>query len=103
MGTATVVLMVPLFTMVFIARDPNGALAEVLTWIPLYTPFVMMNRAAADPPAFDLYGSGVLMLLTIFFMLWVSGRIFRIGILRTGQPPKLFEIFKSLTTSLRNQ
>jgi hypothetical protein len=36
-------------------------------------------------------------------MLWVSSRIFRIGILRTGQPPKLVELFKSLTRSLKNQ
>jgi ABC-2 type transport system permease protein len=103
MGTATVILMVPLMTMVFVARDPNGMLAQVLTWIPLYTPFVMMNRAAADPPAFDMYGSAILMLVTIITMLWVSSRIFRIGILRTGQPPKIVELFKSLTTSLKNQ
>ena len=103
MGTATVILMVPLMTMVFVARDPNGTLAQVLTWIPLYTPFVMMNRAAADPPAFDMWGSAILMLVTIVTMLWVSSRIFRIGILRTGQPPKLVELFKSLTRSLKNQ
>ena len=103
MGTATVILMVPLMTMVFVARDPNGTLAQVLTWIPLYTPFVMMNRAAADPPAFDMWGSAILMLITIVTMLWVSSRIFRIGILRTGQPPKLVELFKSLTQSLKNQ
>ena len=103
MGTATVVLMVPLMTMVFVARDPNGVLAQVLTWIPLYTPFVMMNRAAASPPDFDMYGSAILMLVTIVAMLWVSSRIFRIGILRTGQPPRIVELFKSLTTSLKNQ
>lgn len=103
MGTATVILMVPLMTMVFVARDPNGTLAQVLTWIPLYTPFVMMNRAAADPPAFDMWGSAILMLVTIVTMLWISSRIFRIGILRTGQPPKLVELFKSLMTSLKNQ
>jgi ABC-2 type transport system permease protein len=103
MGTATVILMVPLMTMVFVARDPNGTLAQVLTWIPLYTPFVMMNRAAASPPAFDMYGSAILMIATIIIMLWISSRIFRIGILRTGQPPKIVELFKSLTTSLKSQ
>jgi len=103
MGTATVILMVPLFTMVFVAQDPNGALATFLTWVPIYTPFVMMNRAAADPPMAELIGTGVMMLFTIVFMLWLSSRIFRIGVLRTGQPPKIVELLKSLTTPINKQ
>jgi len=103
MGTATIILMVPLFTMVFIAQDPHGSLATFLTWVPLYTPFVMMNRAAADPPMFDLVGSGILMLVTAIFMLWLSSRIFRMGVLRTGQPPKLLELIKGLSTSWKDQ
>jgi ABC-2 type transport system permease protein len=103
MGTATVILMVPLFTMVFVTMDPHGSLATFLTWVPLYTPFVMMNRAAADPPMFDMIGSGILMTVTAGFMLWLSSRIFRIGVLRIGQPPKLMELLKSITTPLKNQ
>ncbi|MDA1113528.1 MAG: ABC transporter permease [Planctomycetota bacterium] len=102
MGTATIILMVPLFTMVFIAQDPHGSLATFLTWVPLYTPFVMMNRAAADPPMFDLVGSGILMFCTAIFMLWLSSRIFRMGVLRTGQPPKFIELIRSLKASQKN-
>ena len=50
MGLFTMIMMVPLMTMMFIPKDPNGPLASVLSWIPLYTPFTMMNRANADPP-----------------------------------------------------
>lgn len=103
MGTATIILMVPLFTMIFIAQDPHGTLATFLTWVPLYTPFVMMNRAAADPPMFDLIGTGIVMFFTVIFMLWLSSRIFRMGVLRTGQPPKLLELMKGLTTPLKDQ
>ena len=91
------ILMVPLITMVFIPRDPNGTLATVLSWIPLYTPFVMMNRAAADPPAIDLYGTMVLLIITALAMLWASGRIFRVGMLRTGQPPRIVELIRWIT------
>ena len=103
MGTAMIILMVPLFTMVFVAQDPHGTLATFLTWVPLYTPFVMMNRAAADPPMFDLVGTGILMTVTVIGMLWLSSRIFRIGVLRTGQPPKLLELLRSLGTPLSQQ
>jgi ABC-type Na+ efflux pump permease subunit len=93
-GPMMMIMMVPLLTMVFINRDPHGPLATVLTWIPIYTPFTMMNRAAADPPLFDLIGSIALMVVTTALILWLSGKIFRIGILRTGQRPKLVELIR---------
>ncbi len=102
-GTAIVLLMVPLFTMVFIAQEPNGTLATVMSWIPIYTPFVMMNRAAADPPLFDLVGTGILMAVTAALMLWGSAKIFRIGILRTGQPPKILELLRAMRTPSKLQ
>jgi ABC-2 type transport system permease protein len=96
MGPVMMVLMVPILTMMFVAKDPNGPLAVILSWIPLFTPFVMMNRAAADPPMFEVVGTLVLLVASIVVTIWLSGRIFRNGILRTGQPPKLFEIVKLL-------
>jgi ABC-2 type transport system permease protein len=94
MSVLTIVMMVPLLTMTFIPKDPNGPLARLLSWIPLYTPFTMMNRAAADPPLFDLVGTLVLLLGATAIALWMTGKIFRIGILRTGQPPKVVEMIR---------
>jgi ABC-2 type transport system permease protein len=94
MGVLTMVMMVPLLTMTFIPKDPNGPLARVLSWIPLYTPFTMMNRAGADPGAFDMIGTFILLLATTGIALWMTGKIFRIGILRTGQPPKVIEMLR---------
>ena len=94
MGVVMLILMVPLMTMMFIPKDPNGTLATTLSWIPLYTPFVMMNRATADPPQFEVIGTMLLLAATTALVLWLSGRIFRIGILRTGQPPRLVELFR---------
>jgi ABC-2 type transport system permease protein len=94
MGVLTMIMMVPLMTMTFIPKDPNGVLARVLSWIPLYTPFTMMNRAAADPPLFDLIGTLVLLLATTAAALFMAGKIFRIGILRTGQRPRIIEMLR---------
>src|SRR5262249_14992452 len=41
MSVMTLVMMVPLLTMTFIPKDPNGPLARLLSWIPIYTPFTM--------------------------------------------------------------
>lgn len=94
MGPMMMIMFVPLVTMFFIPKDPNGTLATILSWIPLYTPFIMMNRAAADPPLLDQIGTLVLMVLSTLAVLWLCGKIFRIGILRTGQPPKLLELIR---------
>ena len=97
MGVLTMIMMVPLLTMTFIPKDPNGALARILSWIPFYTPFTMMNRATADPPLVDLIGTFLLLLTTTVLALWMSGKIFRLGILRTGQPPKIIEMLRWAT------
>lgn len=99
MQPVMLVMIVPLLTMMFIPKDPNGTLARVMSWIPLYTPFVMMNRAAANPPAIDLYGTTFLLLVSVVFTLWFAGRIFAVGILRTGQPPRLVELLRWLARS----
>lgn len=94
MGPIMLVLMVPLFLMPFIPRDPNGPIATFLSWIPWYTPFVMMNRITAHPPARDVVGTAVLLAGFTALVLWGCGRIFRMAILRTGQPPRLVEMFR---------
>jgi len=94
MSLLTVIMIVPLLTMTFIPKDPNGPLARLLSWIPIYTPFAMMNRAAADPPLVDMIGTLALLLAVTIFALFMSGKIFRIGILRTGQPPKVIEMIR---------
>jgi ABC-type Na+ efflux pump permease subunit len=96
MGLITMIMMVPVLTMMFIPRDPNGTVATVLSWIPLYTPFIMMNRAAADPPLFDVIGTMVLLMASTALALWMAVKVFRVGILRTGQPPRLLELLRWL-------
>ena len=102
MGVLTMVMMVPILTMTFIPKDPNGPLARVLSWIPIYTPFTMMNRASADPPMVDLIGTFVLLVITTIGAMWMAGKIFRIGILRTGQPPKIVEMVRWAVGRHRN-
>ena len=52
---------------------------------------------AAGPPLVDLIGTLVLLIATTGLALHMAGRIFRIGILRTGQPPKIIEMLRWAT------
>jgi ABC-type Na+ efflux pump permease subunit len=98
MAPVMMLLMLPLLSMVPIGRDPNGAFAKVMSYIPPFTPFVMMNRAAGPPTIWEYIGTSVLLLAAVAGALWAAAKIFRIGILMTGKPPKAREIFQWIRT-----
>ncbi len=87
-------LIVPLIVMVPIGRDPNGLLAQVLSWLPPFTPFVMMNRAAFPPGLYTYIGTTLLMVISIYFALRLAARIFETGVLMTGKPPRFRQILR---------
>lgn len=87
-----ILLIVPLVSMMFIVQEPNGPVAKVLSYIPLFTPFVMMNRAGGPPELYEYAITGVLLLASVWFAFKTAGKIFRVGVLMTGNPPKLKEI-----------
>ena len=89
-------LFIPLILMIPIGRDPGGTLAVVLSWIPPFTPFVMMNRAAMPPGVATYVLTTMLMLASIWLALRVGARMFRTGILMTGKPPKMLEMLRLL-------
>ncbi|HSG90768.1 MAG TPA: ABC transporter permease [Pseudomonadales bacterium] len=88
------ILFVPLVVMIPIGRDPSGTLASVLTWIPPFTPFVMMNRAAQPPDAWVYVGTTLLLMASIVAVTWMGAKVFRVGILMSGQPPGLRELLR---------
>ena len=88
--------MIPILLMVPIGRDPNGTLAQVLSYIPPLTPFVMMNRAAGPPSSMEYSITTLLLVVSIVAAFWLAAKIFRIGILMTGKPPGPLEIIKLL-------
>lgn len=90
---------IPLATMFFIVLDPNNTLVRIMSWFPLFTPYVMMNRAAANPPLVDVVGTTIVLIASIALVLWMSGKIFKHGVLRTGQPPKIVELFRLFRSS----
>ena len=94
MQPVILVMMVPLFLMLPIGRDPNGLLARVTSYIPPLTPFVMMNRAAGPPTTLEYVVTSILLLVTVGLVMWAAAKVFRIGVLMTGKPPKLLEIVR---------
>ncbi|MEM6703344.1 MAG: ABC transporter permease [Acidobacteriota bacterium] len=94
MSPIMIVLFVPLVTMMPVGKDPNGLLAQVLSYIPLFTPFVMMNRAAGPPTTFEYVVTTILLVAAVAAAMWAAAKVFRVGVLMTGKPPKPLEILR---------
>jgi len=84
------VLLVPFILMIStMVRDPHSPVVEIMSWIPLYTPFAMLARLGSGVPMWEIAGTTAVMLVFIVLELWWLGRVFRNNLLNTGQPPKL--------------
>lgn len=88
-GPLTILIVLPLPFLQMIVADPNGLLAQIFTWIPLYTPYAVMMRISAEPPLWQLVGSISLLVLTVGWLFSIMGRIFRNGLLASGGAPTL--------------
>jgi ABC-2 type transport system permease protein len=86
-------LVVPTLLMVGILNNPDGSLAVTLSLIPFMSPIAMPVRWAAAPvPATELAASLVILLATVVAIMWLAGRIYRVGILMHGKKPGLREL-----------
>jgi ABC-2 type transport system permease protein len=83
-----------------IVRAPNSMLAQVTSLIPFFSPLLMNARnTITQVPGWQIGLSFVLMSVTIVAILWVSSRIYRVGILMYGKKPNLPEILRWLKYS----
>jgi ABC-2 type transport system permease protein len=83
---------------VAVLKDPNSSLAVWCSMIPLTSPVVMMVRLPFDVSWFELLSSILILFTTFVLMVWLSSKIYRIGILSYGQKASYKQIFKWLRT-----
>lgn len=94
-SVGVVFLIAPLVLFVPVINDPSATWAAVASMIPLFTPLLMMLRIAVkEPPLWQIavgYGGTAVFVL---FMIWLTARIYRVGILMYGKKPTLKEILR---------
>ncbi len=89
-------VILPMFVIVPVIQDPNGPLATTLSFIPPFTPTMMMIRLASSvtiPLWQPIVGLLAVILFTLFTV-WIGARIFRTAILIQGQKPSVANLFK---------
>jgi len=89
-----------MFALAPVIANPSGTFARIISLIPFCTPLIMYLRISlAMPPWQEIALSIVLMLVTIYGVLWVASRIYRVGVLMYGKRPNLPEILRWLKYS----
>ena len=76
---------------------PNSNTIVIASFIPLLAPFVMFTRSVVgDVPAWHIALSLVINIGAIVILVWFSAKLYRIGLLLYGRPPKLGQIIAIL-------
>ena len=77
-----------------VVADPNSTLATVLSMIPFTSPMTMMTRVPFGIPTWETILSLVILYGSFIFMVWVSAKIYRVGIFMYGKKPNIKELIK---------
>lgn len=76
------------------ANDPMGPVAFWLSMFPLTSPMVMMARVPFGIPAWEIVLSIAILIVSTLFIIWMAGKIYRVGIFMYGKKPNLKELMR---------
>lgn len=94
---AALVLVAPFLLLFQVINDPDSALAVGASLFPPFTPLLMLVRIVVKtPPAWQLGLGYVLATAFCIGMVWLAGRIYRVGILMYGKKPTARELWRWL-------
>ena len=89
-----VIMVFAMYAGLYSAENTNGPLAFWSSMFPLTSPIVMMVRIPHGVPLWQELLSLGLLFGTCLACVWISGKIYRIGILLYGKKPNLKEMVK---------
>jgi ABC-2 type transport system permease protein len=91
-------IMLPLIASVSLIQpilaDPSGSLAFWASMIPFTSPILMMVRLPFGVPMWELALSMIILVVSFIGVIWLAGRIYRVGILMYGKKTNFKELSK---------
>jgi len=88
---------IPFMVSSFLWTNPNSLLVQVLSYVPLTSPVMMLQRLGmTEVPSYQIAISLILLILGIGGALWAGAKVFRMGLLMYGKRPSVSEILRAL-------
>jgi len=103
--TDTQQLMLPIMAPIFIAyfimfqavKNPDGIISVIGSLVPFFAPIVMITRLAiSEVPLWEIWLSILLIVVTFIGTMWLSAKIYKVGILSYGSSAGFKDIYKWL-------
>lgn len=94
-GMMVIPMMLPFYFFQAFFTNPNGTLPRVLSYIPFSAPLsVSLRMAFTTLPAWEIALVFAIMLVSVFLVLWLSGKAYRLGMLEYSKRIQLKELFR---------
>lgn len=97
MWPVMLLIIIPFLMAISMMENPNSPIANVASLLPFASIMIMpVKMTVVEVPLWQLILCLVVNALTIFAIFPIAGKIYRIGILRTGKKPKWSEVVRWL-------
>lgn len=93
-SVAIVPIILALLVSMNVVVEPNSSLAMWTSMIPFTSPMVMMARLPFGIPAWQPIVSLAILILSVLGMIWLSAKIYRVGIFMYGKKPTFAELIR---------
>jgi ABC-type Na+ efflux pump permease subunit len=91
------IILLPIVVLMQGIMEGGGGIGiEVLTWVPIWTPFAVLARLGSGIPVWEVIATGVLLAAFTAIELMLLGRLFRASLLAAGARPSLATITQRL-------
>jgi ABC-2 type transport system permease protein len=93
-------LVVSVVMMVYVMQNPSSTISVVMSLLPPFTPIIMYMRICAQmPPMWEVWLSIALLAGSVWAMVWLAARVYRVGVLMYGKRATLPEMIRWLRYS----
>jgi ABC-2 type transport system permease protein len=91
--------MAPAIVAINVAQNPQGPLAQIMTWFPLTTPITSVMRITVRDgmPMWERFAAMGLTVVTTLVLVWIAGRIFRHGMLKSEKAAAFGDVVRWIT------
>lgn len=94
MAPVTIFMIFALYAGIYSMENPDGPLAFWCSMVPFTSPIVMMVRIPFEIPLWEKLLSFSLLYASAIGIVWLSAKIYRVGILMYGKKPSIKEMVK---------
>ena len=97
MWPVMLLIIIPILVAMSMMQNPNSPIANAAALFPFTSVMVMpVKMTLIDVPVWQLFFAVMVNIAAIFFIFPIAGKVYRVGILRTGKKPKWSEVVKWL-------